>query len=147
MKEENKNIDFSLNGIKTEQFAIIEDNYIPNSTTELGSEFQFKINQKNKQIGTFVEFEFRQKKKTFLKIQISCHFSIAENSWRNLINNNKLVVPKEFIAHLAMIATDTSRGVLFAKTEGTSFSKYIIPTLNLNDMIKEDISFELEGEG
>jgi hypothetical protein len=47
------------------------------------------------------------------------------------------------MAHLAMITTSTCRGVLFAKTEGTEFYKFIIPTLNVTGMINEDAEFEV----
>ncbi len=57
-----------------------------------------------------------------------------------------MVVSKGFLAHLAMITTGTARGVLFAKTEATQFSKFIIPTLNVAEMIKEDASFDLHIE-
>jgi hypothetical protein len=42
-----------------------------------------------------------------------------------------------------MLTTGTSRGVLFAKTEATQFSKFIVPTLNVTEMIKEDASFDI----
>ena len=145
MKKDNTQIGFTLRGIKTEQFAIFEENYTPKKETALGTELQFKLDQKNKQIGVFPGFEFIQGKKIFLKIQISCHFSIEEKSWENFIQkeNTKLVVPKGFLAHLAMIAKVTTRGVLFAKTESTPFSKFIVPTLNVAEMIQKDASFDM----
>ena len=88
-------------------------------------------------------FEFIQGKKVFIKIQVSCHFKIQENSWATFIQNSKLIVPKGFLAHLAMITIGTTRGVLFAKTEATQFSKFIVPTLNVAEMIKEDASFDM----
>ena len=143
MKKENTQVGFSLKGIKTEQFAILEENYAPKKETGLGTELQFKLDQINKQIGVFLGFEFMQGKKIFLKIQVSCHFKIEESSWNSFIQENKLIVPKGFLTHLAMITTGTSRGVLFAKTEGTQFSKFIVPTLNVTEMIKEDASFDI----
>lgn len=141
MKKENTQVGFALKGIKTEQFAIFEENYSPKKETSLGTELQFKLDQNNKQIAVFLGFEFLQGKKVFLKIQVSCHFKIEESSWSSLIQENKLIVPKGFLAHLAMITTGTSRGVLFAKTEATPFSTFIVPTLNVAEMIKEDVSF------
>jgi hypothetical protein len=141
MKKENTQVVFALKGIKTEQFAIFEENYSPKKETSLGTELQFKLDQNNKQIAVFLGFEFLQGKKVFLKIQVSCHFKIEESSWNSLIQENKLIVPKGFLAHLAMITTGTSRGVLFAKTEATPFSTFIVPTLNVAEMIKEDVSF------
>ncbi len=143
MKKENTQVGFALKGIKTEQFAIFEENYSPKKETSLGTELQFKLDQNNKQIAVFLGFEFLQGKKVFLKIQVSCHFKIEESSWSSLIQENKLIVPKGFLAHLAMITTGTSRGVLFAKTEATPFSTFIVPTLNVAEMIKEDVLFDI----
>jgi len=148
MKKDNTQVGFILQGIKTEQFAIFEENFVPKKETGLGTELQFKLDEKGKQIGVFLDFEFLQGKKVFLKIQVSCHFKIEESSWNNFIKKkeSKLVVPKGFLAHLAMISTGTTRGVLFAKTEATSFSKFIVPTLNVAEMISEDASFEMLNE-
>ena len=143
MKKENTQVGFALKGIKTEQFAIFEENYSPKKETSLGTELQFKLDQNNKQIAVFLGFEFLQGKKVFLKIQVSCHFKIEESSWNSLIQENKLIVPKGFLAHLAMITTGTSRGVLFAKTEATPLSTFIVPTLNVAEMIKEDVLFDI----
>lgn len=144
MKKENTQVGFAINGIKTEQFAIFEENYAPKKNTALGTELQFKLDQTNKQIAVFLEFEFTQGKKVFLKIQVSCHFKIEESSWKSFIQENQLIVPKGFLAHLAMITTGTSRGLLFAKTEGTLFSKFIVPTLNVAEIIQEDATFDID---
>ncbi len=143
MKKEKTQVGFALQGIKTEQFAIFEENYAPKKETGLGTELQFKLDQSSKQIAVFLGFEFMQGKKVFLKIQVSCHFKIEDSSWSSFIQENKLIVPKGFLAHLAMITTGTSRGVLFAKTEGTQFSKFIVPTLNVAEMIQEDAFFDI----
>lgn len=141
MRKVDTQVGFALKGIKTEQFAIFEENYASKKDTDLSTELQFKLDQTNKQIAVFLGFEFMQGKKVFIKIQVSCHFKIEENSWKSFIQGNKLIVPKGFLAHLAMITTGTSRGILFAKTEGTQFSKFIAPTLNVSEMIQEDATF------
>jgi len=146
MKKDNTQVGFALQGIKTEQFAIFEENYAPKKETSLGTELQFKLDQTNKQIGVFLGFEFMQGKKVFLKIVVSCHFKIEESSWTTFVQENSLTVPKGFLAHLAIITTGTTRGVLFAKTEATQFSKFIVPTLNVAEMIKEDASFDIAVE-
>jgi len=148
MKKDNSQVEFALQGIKTEQFAIFEENYAPKKESGLGTELQFKLDQKNKQIGIFLGFEFIQGKKVFLKIQVSCHFKIEEKSWNSFIlkKEAKLIVPKGFLAHLAMITTGTTRGVLYAKTESTPFSRFIVPTLNVAEMVTEDASFDMINE-
>jgi len=148
MKKEEKQIEFVLQGIKTEQFAIVEEHYAAKKETGFSTELQFKLDERNRQIGVFLGIEFMQGKKVFLKILVSCHFKIEEASWNNFIKNKiaQLVVPKGFLAHLAMITTGTTRGILFAKTESTQFSKFIIPTLNVAEMITEDASFDMAAE-
>ena len=138
-------VGFGLQAIKTEQFAILDDNFSNKKSVELGSQLQFKFDQKNNLIGVEVGFEYVQSKKVLLKIVVSCHFKIETDSWQSFLANQegKLVVPKDFLAHLAMISIGTARGVLHAKTESTEFSKFIIPTLNVNEMIPDDAVIEL----
>lgn len=143
-KKLNNEVAFILKGIKTDQFAIIEENYCNEKEVKLNSEFQFKIDPKNNQLGVFIEFEFLQEEKVFLKIQVSCHFVFEKKSWESFYQDNSLIViPKGILAHLAMITIGTTRGVLFSKTENTQFSNHTIPLINVAHAIKEDISFPI----
>lgn len=136
-------VEFQLKGIKTEQFAVLADHYNASKETGFKAQFQFKIHAPSQQIGVFGAFEFVQGKHVFMKIEISCHFFIVATAWNSFKQSeNKFLIPKGFMAHLAMITTGTCRGVLFVKTEGSEFSKFIIPTLNVAEMIEEDGEFE-----
>ncbi len=148
MEKKDTKIGFKLKGIKTEQFAVFEENYTSKKETDLSTELQFKLDYAKKQIGVFLDFEFIQSKKTFIKILISCHFTISDESWDNFENteNAQVIIPKGFLTHLAMITTGTTRGALFAKTEGTPFAKFIIPTLDLTKLIMEDALFKIPVE-
>lgn len=148
MESEAQQIGFALRGIKTEQFAVLEENYTFKKTVNLSTNLQFKLDIENKYIGVFLTFQFEQEKKTFLKIEISCHFQIKSDNWEDWLQENglKLIVSKGFLSHLVMITTGTARGVLFAKTEATTFSKFIIPTLNVTEMIRDDLTFDLNEE-
>ena len=141
--KDNSSIGFAISSIKTEQFAIFEENYSSKKETELSTELQFKLEHSNKHVGVYVSFEFIQGKKILIKIQISCYFRIDENSWKEFEMENKIIIPKGFLAHLAMITTGTSRGILFAKTEATPFAKFIIPTINIAEMITENAVFDI----
>lgn len=139
-----ENIGFGLIGIKTEQFAIIEEAYSESGKTKFGAGLQFKIDQKQKQVGVFLTLSFEQKKSVFLKIEVSGHFKIKEESWQSFVANDKLSFPRNFMAHLTMLVVGTARGVLHAKTEDTKFNKFLVPTINVNDLVKEDVVFSLE---
>ena len=148
MEKKKKEIGFLLKGIKTEQYALLEENYDSNSKATIGltTSLQFKLDQIHKHIGVFSTFKFMQNKKSFIKIEVSCHFKIQDESWNSLVHieDANLVIPKTFLSHIAMITVGTARGILFSKTEGTPFSKFIIPTVNVVAMIKKDASFELD---
>ena len=57
---------------------------------------------------------------------------------------NTLNVPHGFPGHLAMLTGGTTRGILHAKTEGTCYNQYVLPTINVTEIIKEDASFGLD---
>ena len=145
MKQKTSTVNFALLGIKTEQFAIIDENYNSRKATDFGTKLEFKLDEINKQIGIFFDVEFVQGKKVFIKIIVSCHFMIDEESWKKMESSKdfKIIISRDFLTHICMITVGTARGVLFAKTEGTEFSNYIIPTIDLTLMITEDAVFEL----
>lgn len=139
-----ENIGFGLIGIKTEQFAIIEKAYSESGKTKFGAGLQFKIDEKQKQVGVFLTLSFEQNNNVFLTIEVSGHFKIKEESWKSFVENDKLSFPRNFMAHLTMIVVGTARGVLHAKTEDTKFNKFLVPTINVNDLVKEDVVFKID---
>ncbi|MDI9882742.1 hypothetical protein [Flectobacillus longus] len=146
MEKENPALKFKIQGIKTEQFATFDHAFSPSESTELETELQFKIDSSNKLIGVFLGVEFIQNQQVFLKIVVSCHFKIEGTTWETFQKKEEkiLTIPRSFTAHLAMITTGTTRGILFNKTETTIYSSYIIPTLNVDEMIPEDITFSIQ---
>ena len=130
---EQKKVGFELQGIKTEQFAILNENFNHKKPVDLNSQLQFKFDQKQSLIGVEIGFEYLQSKKILLKIVVSCHFKIEADSWQTFleIQKGKIVVPKGFLAHLAMITVGTTRGVLHTKTESTDYAKFILPAIML----------------
>ncbi|MBE7651964.1 hypothetical protein [Tenacibaculum finnmarkense] len=136
-------IGFKLEKINTEQFAIIEDAY-DTCCEEIGLEaiVKFGINSENPAIISIIKFQFEQNKKPFLIIEVSCEFGIEETKWNIFNKGTKIHIPKDFLAHLAMITVGTTRGVLHSKTDNTIFNEFILPTLNVSQMITEDGEFE-----
>lgn len=139
----NESIGFALTAIKTEQFALFEENYSSKKEVNITTSLEFKINEEQKRIGVFATFSFEQAKKTFIKIQISCHFAIDPNAWKDFLKEDLIIFPKNFMAHLTMLTIGTSRGVLHAKTEGNEFNKFILPTINVNQLVDKDAEFNI----
>ena len=143
MEKQTKSVGFSLKKVTTEQFAIIDEGFDEKGRIRLNTSMRFAADEKQKYIAVFTSFIFDSNDKPFLLVEASCHFSIKTNAWAEMLNSemNALIVPKGFLCHLAMLTVGTSRGILHAKTEGTCFNKYVLPTINVTEIIKEDATF------
>ena len=136
-------IGFGLSGIKTEQFAIFKENYDAKKPSELVTDLAFAVSPDTKILSTIATFTFQQRKKNFIKLEVMCQFVIMDEAWDSFTNENKVTVPKQFLDHTAMLTVGTSRGILFTKTEGTEFNRFLLPTINVSKMVKGDGVFEL----
>lgn len=141
---QNESVGFVLLGLKTEQFATFEDNFSGSKKVNLTTAVEFKINSNDKQIGVYTSFTFEQTKKAFLKIKVSCHFAISPDSWEKYQNDKNITFPMNFMRHLTVITVGSARGVLHCKTEGTEFNKYVLPTINVNELVEADVELELK---
>lgn len=141
--DKNLNIGFSLFEIKTDQFALFEENYSNKGTINLGTDLTFGLNKENKVFSVTAKFTFVMKKKPFMSIQVTCFFLINDENWNDFIKKNKITFPKPFVSHMAMLTVGTSRGILHSKTENTIFKSYIIPTTNVAEIIADDVWFEI----
>ena len=142
-----ENIRFDLIGIKTEQFAVFEENYDHNcSKTDIHVSFRIKINQSKRQIAVWMEFGFFHFEKLIMKLVVSCHFAINPGDWSAIRHEDKLVFHSEFITHLSDLTLGTARGILHGKTEGTVFSKVILPLFDLSDRFHEHLVFNIDAE-
>lgn len=142
--KENK-VGFGLLKITTEQFAIIESSFIDSEKIQLGAGIEFGIDNNHKVVACIVRFELMIKNSPFLIIHVRCDFGIEAKAWSEFICNekNSICFPKGFASHLAILTVGTARGVLHAKTENTKFNEYFLPTINITDFVKEDVSFEM----
>ncbi len=129
--------------VSTEQFAIIEEDFNDKGKIRLKTSLRYAADDRQKYVAVFTSFIFDSNTKPFLIVEASCHFQIKDSAWIEMFNSetNTLVVPKGFMCHLAMLTIGTSRGILHAKTEGTCFNKYLLPTINVTQIIKEDAIF------
>lgn len=143
MADNKVNINFSLLKVKTEQFVIFEENFNKNKVVNLNTDLSFGLNSKDKIFLVTPKYTFENNGKPFMAIQISCFFKIDDTTWESFIKKNQIIFPKDFVSHMAMITVGTSRGVLHTKTEGTIFNDYILPFLNVAEMVAEDIFFDI----
>jgi hypothetical protein len=143
--ENKNNIGFSLKRLSTEQFAIIDSLYKEDENIEMKTSVRFGIDSTKKMIVVFFNVSFFQNNAPFLILETGSHFHIVNESWISFedLLNNELNIPKGFISHLVMLSIGSTRGVLHSKTENTIFNKFLLPTINVNDLIKTDVKIKL----
>ncbi len=146
IKDKEYKVSFVLRGIQTEQFATIDGIFKNEETINIQTNLDFGINEEHRLIGCIVKFQYEVQNQPFIIIGVKCNFEIEPTSWESFINreNNTIEFQKDVLCHLAVLTIGTARGVLHGKTENTIYNQFFLPTINVNTLIKENISFTLE---
>ncbi len=132
-------VPFRLRKIQTLQFAILPKAFNSDKVVDISQKLNFSIDTDTQQVAVAPHYEFLQDN-PFLLIEVQCIFSIPGNIWKKWMNVQEGVftLPKNVATHMAVLSVGTTRGVLHAKTEGTLFNMYVLPTWNLAEIIKDD---------
>ncbi len=139
-------INFGLHKVTTEQFAIISEAPKDEKEITLNSNFKFVTDTEHRVIATLLRIIFNKKDSPFLLLETGCNFIIEKESWVKLFDkeNKILTLPQGFASHLLMIGMGTTRGILHSKTENTPYNKYILPLMNVSNMVKSDVEIIID---
>jgi hypothetical protein len=136
------NIPFKLEGIHTMQFAQFEKTEIDTSNLTIETSLSFSLDIDQNTVSVASKFSFETLGKPLILIQMGCNFLFEKESMKNFYtSDNEVVIPKDLMGHLSVITVGTTRGALHAKTEGSSLNRYFIPTINVTELIPEDVRF------
>jgi len=140
-KQESKPIAFAFIGVKTEQFAIIQNDFNNKAPVGGGLQVKFGVNVQENTVAQFSKFTFEQEGKPIMIIEVSCHFAIEPENFKSINNTelNQVVLPQEFAAHIVTITVGATRGVLHTKVENTIFNQFLIPLVNVTEVVTEDV--------
>lgn len=141
---ENKLIKFQIVGIRTEQFAMIQEAFKPQVDYVINHEVSFGLDKDNKVVQVIKTAKFLHSESTpFLILSVSCLFRIDDTSWSELTQENTgvIVLPRDFAIHLVMTTIGTLRGVLHAKTEYTPFATFLLPTVDASLLVPTQVLF------
>lgn len=140
----NQAIKFFMNRIIVDQFAILS-NVAPEdqSSVQFGINIEFSIDTENHVIACKMDSIFKDGDDPFMKLNTQCYFTIEPSDWDLFKqSDNTTIIPQHFLSHITMHTIGTSRGILHVKTESTPFNNYIIPPINVEEIIKEDLILE-----
>lgn len=137
-------VNFKMTRIHVNQFAIICDSIDDKDNIELECGLGFHASEQCVSVSVKVVYA-SEDSEPLMVIETICQFSISEDSWNELLQaNGEVLLPKEFLAHLAMHTVGTVRGVLHCKTEGTPLNFLILPPVNVAEMIQHDLSLPVD---
>ena len=137
--EPKKNVGFKLLNITTEAFAAFPDLFNEKKKIEFQQEYSFGVDSEKRAIGVYADYRFTHSKTVFLNIKVGCHFEIHQDNWMAMDNPEKkqLVVQPGFLGHLTMLTIGTARGILHAKTENSPLNRFMLPTINVTEIISK----------
>ncbi len=138
MKEQKKTgINFGIKEIKTIRFSF---NDIPDSDSIKTHDVQFQIlpasffNYEENIVGfDIILTAYIKVKQNKSVCELITRVSFIVNNLKEIVpeeNKNTPKLPDQFIQTLLSISLSTTRGILFAKTEGSNLNKYYLPILN-----------------
>ncbi|MEO8254846.1 MAG: hypothetical protein ABI554_10725 [Flavobacterium sp.] len=130
-------------GIEINNFEILEFE-VPKEKLGFNINIKFNIRNESNEISCSTIFEYLHADTKLISLESTLYFKIKSEDWEMLKDGNKLIFKKEFLAHLAMNAVGTGRGIFYAKTENTKFRNFPIPLINILKMITEDEEFEVK---
>lgn len=147
-KSKNKGVGFALRAINTDQFASYPDLHDEEKEVGFWQSYEYGADPDTKFIGVAAEFRFAHNETLFLSLKVSCHFEVKEDAWNTMLSEDKesITVESGLLGHLLMLTIGTCRGVLHAKTENTEFNQYLLPAINVTELITESVTIEFKGE-
>ncbi|HVV03519.1 MAG TPA: hypothetical protein VHC96_04815 [Puia sp.] len=139
-----QNIRFNWTKIITDEFAVLEK-FDKDQMIHMSINVAFAISHSESKIAVQPKCIFIQDDKTKMVIAATGHFLIDRSDWDAMIDKEKktmtlAVLPAQ---HLASLMVGTLRGILHTKTEGQVDAAIIIPPVNITDIVKENIVFQL----
>ena len=139
-------INFSINRIETKQFAILEEFFIEDKSINLVTAVTFGSNKDLEIVGVWCTFKFEIEDKPFLLVEVACDFKINTDAWKSFLqeDHSGIIFPKGLMTHLTTLVVGTTRGVLHTKTENSKFNHFIIPPINVTELVTDDVVVKFE---
>lgn len=137
-----KPIKFKPTEIKTIQFAELQP---PTDLKKqkVKTELRLGFDLNTRTIAVFAKFSFLEDEKLTLLLEVMCAYQVKRTSWEENILDGEIVFPATILRHFAMLTVGTARGILHVRAEQTAHNRTILPTINLQKMIQDELRIKL----
>lgn len=140
-------ISFKLKSIHRDEFATIKD--VPKGKKiTVAHQFTFAASAEQHEILMIFSANFLSDDKPFILSKVTCEFTIKKEDFESWVvkDLSQIKVPKDFLIHLASITTGTARGIIHEKLQGSEYSKYLLPLLDISRLPKGDLIINLSNK-
>ena len=135
---------FLINGGGIQEYAYFDENYDSSvSEFQLNSSLSFNYSPDTRILTSLCGITVNQKGLPVVKCTISFDYALTPETIKDFSTAKKIVFPKEVLVYFGTNSLGALRGAIMARLETTRF-KFILPPVNLNDIIKDPLTISLE---
>lgn len=144
--EERKPIRFVISKIEEEKF-FITDNFPENrDSLKLSTGIVFNFNVADHVIAPTITFVYKNDENVLFELTARCEFTLDTESWEAFKDTKGTLIPVSFLQYLAFNAISTIRGIVFCRTRNTPLADFVIPMINVENIVKENILIPFAGQ-
>lgn len=131
---------FQINGGGIQEYAYFDENYNSSvSEFQLNSSLSFNFNPQTRILTSLCGVTVNQNGLPVVKCTISFEYALTLETVQDFSVSKKIEIPQEILVYFGTNSLGALRGAIMARLETTRF-KFILPPVNLNDIIKEPLT-------
>lgn len=125
------------------EFAIIKPEpdvdakYAYNVGVEIG------LSPENRMMKFKFTFRFLQQEELCFLIALETELEIEADSWDTIATPEKVAIPRDAIMHIATVTIGAARGILFERLRNSPWQRFLMPPIEINDLIKSEMVFDV----
>ena len=133
-----KSIPYRISHIETVQFALFPDNFQNGKEVRVNTNCGYNVRSDIQQVRNIINVNYLQDDKLLMVAELACYYDIAPEGVESIKAEGK--IPVDFLRYMGSISVGTIRGLIHAKTEGTVLNPVVLPPVNLEEAIKDDMA-------
>lgn len=137
-----KPIEYKIASMRVLHSDIIPENYDA-ERIQLGNTFSFGVNVDNNLILCNHKFVLKKQTGTFVDIELETIYKITSESFNEMIDNGRIVIPTGFLVQCGSISYGSLRGIVLLKTKEKGLDNVIIPPMYIDQIIDGPVIMNL----
>lgn len=129
---------FQISSVDVEQFATFPLLDPESRRVKIDVNLDLTLNDEKRLINCSFKITIWQLETIIITLQVKCAYTIDADVWSEWVDSKarKTDIPISFVEQISDLTIATARGILFAKTENTKHSAFLVPILDLADYIQ-----------